>query len=97
MHCTLCSALHFMPAGQRQRAVKKQEKLGSLVANQLQQLRLACTHPQITAFWKELQSELQVEVRRCCRSHCRVLHLHLHTTARYLRQEESSMLLLTEV
>eukprot|EP00891_Asterochloris_glomerata_P005983 jgi/Astpho2/5983/Aster-x1340 len=61
------SALHSgeddvtLKPGQRQRAAKKQEKLGSLVANQLQQLRLACTHPQITAFWKELQSELQVE------------------------------------
>ena len=84
MHCTLCSALHSVPAGQRQRAAKKQEKLGSLVANQLQQLRLACTHPQITAFWKELQSELQVEVRCWCRSHCRVLQC---ATARRLRQE----------
>lgn len=89
MHCTLCSPLHSMPAGQRQRAAKKQEKLGSLVANQLQQLRLACTHPQITAFWKELQSELQVEVRCWCRPHCRALRLHLHQTARHLRQEGS--------
>ena len=83
----LCSVLHSMPAGQRQRASKKQEKLGSLVANQLQQLRLACTHPQITAFWKELQSELQVEVRCCCRSPRRAWRMHLHKTARRLRQE----------
>jgi hypothetical protein len=51
--------------GEQQQAFKKAERLAEkaekLAQNELLQLRLACIHPQLTQYWRELSSELQLD------------------------------------
>lgn len=48
-------------AAARRRFAARGAKLQRLAANELLQLRLACIHPQLTAYWRELSAELQLE------------------------------------
>jgi hypothetical protein len=48
-------------------AVKKERgglELALTARNSLLQLRIACIHPQLTAYWRELSAELQLRVRK---------------------------------
>ena len=53
------------PRGRGASSAQDQGKeLERIAKTELLQLRIACIHPQLTAYWKELSSELQLQVGR---------------------------------
>ena len=50
------------PRGRASSAQDQGKELERIAKTELLQLRIACIHPQLTAYWKELSSELQLQV-----------------------------------